>query len=167
MKTIVLVSLPGSVLGLDLSDFPAGGPLEGRTYEFDGKLYRVSEIIETLGSRSLLGTKINGDMRLLSFAETVSNGDAALKQNIIKPKPVGTAGPEDVRSKGGIIIGQTEEKKPTLDTLSSDAVHIVFVKAVPVESKSGAIRVAGVRLQAQTTSPREGGQTAEMRSFRP
>jgi hypothetical protein len=135
MKTLVLVSIPGAVLGLDLADFPAGAPVEGRTYEFDGNLYKVVEVIETLGSRTLMGVKVSGDARLLSFAEVVAGNDAAMKMRVIKPKLVGVNAPEDVRSAGGIIIAQTKkEEKPSLGELNAEPMHIIFVKTSPADS---------------------------------
>jgi len=150
MKTLILVSIPGAVLGLDLADFPAGAPVEGRTYEFDGKLYKVVEVIETLGSRTLVGVKVSGDTRLLSFAEVVAGNDASLKMRVIKPKLVGVNAPEDVRSAGGIIIAQTKtDEKPSLGELNAEPMHIIFVKTTPADSVHlGNFLPGGSRLQS-------------------
>ncbi len=130
MKSLVIVSIPGKVFSLQLSDFPAGAPVEGRTYEFDGKLYKVTQVVETLGVRGAHGARLNNDMRLFSFAETVSDGDEVLKTQILKPTKIGQDGPEDVRSPGGLIISTTDEPKLELG-LAYD--HLMFVRAVPPE----------------------------------
>lgn len=145
MNSLVIVSVEGGFLSLELSDFPVGGPVEGRIYEFEGRLYQVVEITETLGVRGELGTKITGDQRLLAFADAVCKGDDKMKQAFMKPKKVGQDGPEDVRSAGGIILGTTEEAKPSLSTPFN---HIVFVKTAPADSRVDKVRLPrGVRLQ--------------------
>jgi len=132
MKTLILVAVGGEIYSLEPSDFPCGVPVEGRDYEFDGKLYTVVGITETLGVRTALGTKLTADERLLKFADLVSNGDEALKLAIMKPKKIGADGPEDVRSSGGIIIGTTESAK---SGLAESIDHILFVKTVPAGSR--------------------------------
>lgn len=132
MKTLILVAVGGEIYSLEPSDFPFGAPVEGRNYDFDGKLYTIVEITETLGVRSALGNKLTANERLLKFAELVSNGDEALKLAIMKPKKIGADGPEDVRSSGGIIIGTAESSKPGL---AESIDHILFVKTVPAGSR--------------------------------
>lgn len=152
MKTLVMVSIPGAVLSLDLSEFPGSGPCEGRVYEFDGKLYKVLEVIETLGSCAQSGKKITAEMRLLQFAEAVCRGDEELKQQIMKPRKIGKDAGEDLRSPGGIIIA-SQESKPGL---GFDFEQLIFVKTVPVESKSEARLPRPLRLVAETA-----GETLE------
>ncbi|MBX9687404.1 MAG: hypothetical protein K2X27_11925 [Candidatus Obscuribacterales bacterium] len=150
MKTLVIVWIPGSVLSLDADDFPMGGPVEGRTYEFAGKLYRVSEITETLGTRGLLGEKLDGYSRILTLADAVSQGDEALKQKILTAKKVGVNAPDDEKSAGGLILPTAE--KPVTE-LSAAYDHILFVKALPVESSNGVRLPRGLRLTDASAEP--------------
>ncbi len=131
MKTLVLVSVPGSVLSLDLSDFPTGGPVEGRSYEFGGRLFKVTEITETLGSHDADGRKVSPDMRLLQFVDAIARGDEALKQRILKPRKVGSNAPEETVSKGGIILPPSEDESSL--KLGEQFEHIIFVQAIPAE----------------------------------
>lgn len=131
MKTLVIVSIPGSALSLDMSDFPTGGPVEGRTYEFGGKLFKVVEITETLGSHDENGRKLSPDMRLLQFIDAVARGDEALKQRLLKPRKVGANAPEEVLSKGGILLPASEDESAFKGGEQFD--HIIFVQAVPAE----------------------------------
>lgn len=131
MKTLVLVSVPGSVLSLDLGDFPTGGPVEGRSYEFGGKLFKVTEITESLGSHDADGRKISADMRLLQFVDAIARGDEALKQRILKPRKVGSNAPDETVSKGGIILPPSEDESTLKSGEQFD--RIIFVQTVPAE----------------------------------
>ncbi len=164
MKTLVIVSIPGAILSLELSDFPTGGPVEGRNYEFEGKLYKVLKITETLGTRGLLGSKIGADMRLLAFADAVSKGSEALKQKILQPKKIGQAGPVDQVSSGGIILPAEEPKTE----LGSSPDHIIFVEAELAEA-TAVVRVPRVRLSqalsgdsAESLLPAEAANQADL-----
>ena len=165
MKTLVMVVVDGEFLSLELSDFPVGGPVEGRIYEFEGKLHQVVEVVETLGVRGQLGTKISGDQRLLNFADAVCKGDEKMKQAFMKPRKIGQDGLEDVRSSGGIILASSEEK-PALATTFD---HLIFVRTSAVDSRTDSVRLPRVRLQepaaeslldaATGESPTTGGTT--------
>ncbi len=136
MKTLVIVSVAGEFLSLELSDFPTLGPVEGRIYEFDGKLYKASEVIESLGLHTALGTRLSGDQRLLRFADAVFGSDEKQKQAFLKPKKIGADGPADSLSQGGIIIPQSESKAG----LSTTYDHLILVKTRPCESQAADLR---------------------------
>ena len=151
MKTLVFFSIPGSVLSLESSDFPTGGPFEGRSYEFDGKLYRVVELVESLGCRAAMGNKISTDARLLQFAEAVCRGEDELKQQIMKARKVGSNAPEDERSAGGIIIPASESGE---SDLHSSYEHLLFARAVPVDVRGELRLPRPLRLtQAEPSEP--------------
>lgn len=139
MKTLVFVSIPGAVLSLEASDFPGCGPQSGRSYEFEGKLYRAAEIVETLGFCDSHGSRVSADLRVLQFAEAIAGDNAELKAQILKAKPIGKNAGEESRSSGGIIIPAESSKA----SLASSYEKLIFLRCEPAEAKNS--RLASLR----------------------